>query len=622
VIPVLGLAVIRRVGFKDVAASSRHSFIRSSHNLQIQPNKKNNEQRTTKQQQRTTPLQLNRMTNNVFSRLSTAALVVAATTATTTLSVRAEDVPFIRHSSYKPDEEISYFDMIMKPYPIPVKGTTYTNFYFNIPEDTPDYFHAVFGETINSQPKHLHHFVLYGCAERIDPSLEGLPYEDDVTSFSTFSNQAQLPVVCETVLGSWTPGATTMGISDTETGILMGRAMGHQALRLNIHYTDGVYRDPEEKIHTMATDGMRVYYTKDFRPYTTQFVMLQQITSDEHLTVPPNESRFFVTKTCKVDSGCKDVSEDYISLVSQMWTPEFFQTRNYSAEIENAMIGATDCSSLEPLCGTIDEYPEMKALIRYCPSTCGICGEGSIYNPDNYRVDQVWYHAHLLGSEMYSTHIREDDESGKLVAKDIASQDFWNFDFQHHFPAEDTMVQNNKVVQGMEVKPGDKIQTTCVYNSLYQDEPTAFGFSTYEEMCDVYYYLKFETPEHFVSGFEHPLLAPIDQLQLMTFNCVEDEETNVYTGILADDEDGRDLWENHPIEEAEGCKYNTIWIGLATLISGGPHSCPENEKTSPPATLNGDEEEAVLSAASNRLGWTWGFALLSAAVPVIATLAY
>merc|ERR1719343_1798066 len=83
----------------------------------------------------------------------------------------------------------------MEPYPIPVKTTTYVNFFFNLPEELPDHFHAVFGGVINSQPLHLHHFVLTGCPNKVDPSEEGQPFEEDLN---------EVPE-CFVQLGGWAP---------------------------------------------------------------------------------------------------------------------------------------------------------------------------------------------------------------------------------------------------------------------------------------------------------------------------------------------------------------------------------------------------------------------------------
>merc|ERR1712025_695618 len=140
----------------------------------------------------------------------------------------------------------------MKPYPIPARTTTYTDFFFNIPDDLPDLFHIVKSDVINSQPLHLHHFVINGCPEKVDESMEGMPVKADFFS-----------VRCTVPLGGWAPGGEAFTPTDLSTGVIMGKGMGIQAIQLNVHYTDGVYEDPETQTLKMATDGVRVHYTTD-----------------------------------------------------------------------------------------------------------------------------------------------------------------------------------------------------------------------------------------------------------------------------------------------------------------------------------------------------------------------
>ena len=616
--------------------------------------------------------------NTNFSRFSTAALALALalTTSTLTPSTRAqEEIPFVESSTYNPDEELGSFDMVMQPYPIPATQTTYVSFFWNLPDDIPEQMHVIFGDVINSQPKHLHHFQLYGCDDRVDPSLEGLPYVDDIPGSDNPEAGKEQPLECNTLVGTWAPGALMFGISNTETGIFMGRAMGHQALRASVHYNDGVYADLETQTHKMATDGFRVHYTPNFRPYTTEALSMNELSALDSLSIPAGEDRFFVSKTCKVESGCKDITEAQLYLVySQYWTADHLGPYGLSTEDMNTLLEGTTCTDFQSLCGN-DELYQAGFFQQICPATCGLCDESTPeqvnpFNPESYRIDQVWYHAHLLGREMYSTLLREED-TGTTV-RDLASQDFWNFDYQYHYPlVEYETVQNNKVVQGTDVKPGDKIQVTCVYSSKYEDEPTVFGLSTYEEMCHQYTYVTFETPD--AASME--TMAPGTLMTLMSFKCAEeDDDTNIYTGTLTDDEDGRDIWKDHPIEDAEGCHYGTVWIPQRGAFptwetfncsavgedepmteTGGEDDEPiaetdgenepiaetDGEDDEPIAETDGENEPIVetggedepiaetdgedtstISAASNTLRRARIFALLSTAAAVLSTMAW
>merc|ERR1719222_191019 len=61
-------------------------------------------------------------------------------------------------------------------------------------------------------------------------------------------------------------------------------------------------------------------------------------------------------------------------------------------------------------------------------------------------------------------------------------------------------------------------------------------------------------------------------MNLHTFACDDDEETDVYTGVLAEGEDGRDIWKDHPISDAEGCTFpnNPLSPGLYST-----RNCPD-----------------------------------------------
>ena len=94
------------------------------------------------------------------------------------VEVDPEDSTINVDQYYNPEEERASIEFIMKPYALPVATTTYVDFFFNLPDDFPDMVHAVYGEAIISQTEHLHHFVMMGCTDRIDPSEEGVPMDD------------------------------------------------------------------------------------------------------------------------------------------------------------------------------------------------------------------------------------------------------------------------------------------------------------------------------------------------------------------------------------------------------------------------------------------------------------
>ena len=64
---------------------------------------------------------------------------------------------------------------------IAIQNQYTTDFVFNIPDfddfGNPDVVHAVFGDALVSQPKHLHHFVIQGCSSRVPEEIEGRPLD-------------------------------------------------------------------------------------------------------------------------------------------------------------------------------------------------------------------------------------------------------------------------------------------------------------------------------------------------------------------------------------------------------------------------------------------------------------
>jgi hypothetical protein len=530
--------------------------------------------------------------NSLF-RFSTTALAVAIATMDGAMA-QYEEVPLEEHPAYNPNEELGTFDLIMKPYPIPVKTTTYTNFYFNLPDELPEHFHAVFGEVINSQPNHLHHFVLTGCPNKVDATEEAQPFEDDLAA-GFVSETTNLN--CQIPLGGWAPGSSVFGVTDIETGILMGRGMGVQAVQMNVHYTDGAYEDPEAMTLKMAIDGIRVHYTPTFRPYSSAVMPLISIGAGPgRLAIPPGESRFYVTRTCKIGRNCQDATTEQIQQMMEFMTFMGFD----EADVGNFMGGGEiSCPTVKPFCNVPGDVGSQ--IKRLCPATCGLCEESELnpFTPESYRLTAINYHAHLLGREMYTTLLREENkiEAGEDIVSDTAvkvereiptpamtpidieSRPFWIFDFQEMIPLEFDIVKENNsdsIMRGVEVKPGDKIQATCVFDSTYRNESTQFERSTYDEMCIVVSYVTFKTPESLVTGGDG-LVDINTELHLLRFGCLEDEETDVYTGTLTEDEDARDIWKDHPIADAEGCTFPNIKIMGFSTLSFQARNCPTTD---------------------------------------------
>merc|ERR1711862_141969 len=87
------------------------------------------------------------------------------------------------------------------------------------------------------------------------------------------------------------------------------------------------------------------------------------------------------------------------------------------------------------------------------------------------------------------------------------------------------------------------------------------------------------------------------ELSFMTFSC-EDDEGDVFSGILTADEDGRDIWKDHPASEAEGCTYPTIDFFFGILMDEVRNCDVEvdgdsDSKDDLPSSYDVDEEEKI-----------------------------
>lgn len=493
--------------------------------------------------------------------------------------------------AFNPGEERGSFDLIMDPYAIPAETTTYVDFVFNLPDDLPDLFHVTYGEIINSQPDHLHHFVLLGCPDKVDASQGNVPID--------VGKMMEAP--CMSVIGGWAPGADIFGNTDLDTGILLGRSLGIQSLQMNVHYTDGVYADEAQTLLKMATDGIRVHYTPAFRPYSSvSKQLINVITAPRRLQVPPGEPRFFVSRTCEVESACKDAGAETLGMVASFLGVG-------QSDTEAALGGAAlTCATLAPFCGVGGAVGS--SVRQLCPAACGLCAPGdngsvNPFNPAAYRVTAVWlvasstqpqqdfrrachltchsnlrYHAHLLGREMYTTLIRgreeaapQDQETSEVLSEpapltqDLQSRDFWIFDNQETIPLDLTFVQNDTVLRGTEIRPGDKLQSTCVFDSTHRTEPTNFYLSTYDEMCANSIRVTFATPPALVRGDADAALDVATQLRLLSFRCADGPAADVFAGTLGAEEDARDIWRDHPVDKVEGCTFPTADFLLGAL---------------------------------------------------------
>jgi len=464
---------------------------------------------------------------------------------------------------FNPGEEQRVVDFQIKPYKVPREVTTYQDFTFNLPPDLlsdndndsadpqqHQLVHIVMGDVLVSQPKHLHHFVISGCTDRIDPSEDGMP--------TNFRRSCTIP------MGGWAVGGGLFNYLPLNAGQLFGPGMGIKALNLNIHYTDGNDVDlnnpnaANDGTNAVATDGIRILYTPNLRPQTAYTKPLINVGFPVNgMTVPSQASRFFYTKTCQVESPCRrDANDEHMNLLG-----------------ERAGMPGLTCVIAQPFCTVPSRF--QKTLQMLCPVSCGLCDNNSnnSANHNEYYLNAIMFHAHLTGREMYATLLpKNKDDGANMVTTaaaallpegiDLQSKEMWLYDDQQTYDLSNAAAGGGGGGGGggeqeqpyVTVREGDQIQVTCVYDSMSRDKTTLFGLSTYDEMCITSISMIVDTPTNLTTSNGALLTSA---MFLKSFVCAVDDDagtSDIWRGSLEPNEDARNIWKDHPMVESD-CTY-------------------------------------------------------------------
>lgn len=382
-------------------------------------------------------------------------------------------------ASFNPGEEQRHVEYRIKNYTLPEKVTSYVDFGFNFDDESQDIFHIVYATVLIDQERHLHHFVITGCSEKIPEEEVGTARRGPHSS-------------CNKPLGGtafWAPGVV-MFTQPNSSGVPIGRGVDIVGINVNVHYTDA-HLFPG----TTSQDGFTVYYTPTLRPMTAFSSNPLQIGTNPGMVIPPGKKRFFVTRSCTV------LAEKPLPIVG------------------------------------------------------------------------VYYHAHLLGGEMYQEVLRD----GQKI--DLGSQPIWHYDDQAVFSLLD---------RDLEIRPGDKIQSTCVYDSSGRTEDTVMHLHTVTEMC-------------FTSVIT--VAATTEPTSSRQFKCSESGNDGfIWLGELADGEDALLIPDNHPVSNA-----SDIYYGNGGLSGGKASYCPPESNCTSNCSLCGDEgldNESAIAGEANGQPYT------------------
>jgi hypothetical protein len=396
-------------------------------------------------------------------------------------------------AAFNPHEEKRFLDWRIRDFTLPSEETVYRDFVFNFNDTSHPEFHIAFGEALVDQPKHLHHFVITGCTKHIAPELEG-------TALS------KTPDYCLELLGGfagWAPGATIYDLP-INAGVKIGKGVGIVGIAVNVHYTGG---DLVPTGTVRPADGIRLHYTPDLRPKTHVSTPLIRVVGRSPLSlgqnlkleVPMGKKRWFLTRRCTVRSRCKDTS---------------------TAEVKAITSGLLSSCAQVSLLG----FCTRKEVALFCPESCASHLTGGCTNGNMpIAIKDSFFHAHLLGTEMYQSVTKKD--SGEVI--DLGSMRFWTYDDEKAIPVDS---KNVSLVEG------DVLSTTCVYDTTGRSKATAFGLSTYDEMC--------------LNALGAELDTGIDEHFGQAFNC----EGYMWSGELDAQTSGMDIHANRTlVEQATEC---------------------------------------------------------------------
>ena len=127
---------------------------------------------------------------------------------------------------------------------------------------------------------------------------------------------------------------------------------------MNVHYTDGTYEDPTLKTFKMAVDGIKIYYTSDLREYTSISKEIIYVPfGPAQLYVPPGVDRYFLARTCTVDTKCKDSSDDTLQMVAAFFGNDNEDESAPATAAANSELANMSCPSVKQFCLMADIGP-------------------------------------------------------------------------------------------------------------------------------------------------------------------------------------------------------------------------------------------------------------------------
>ena len=113
----------------------------------------------------------------------------------------------------------------------------------------------------------------------------------------------------------------------------------------------------------MAVDGIKIYYTSDLREYTSISKEIIYVPfGPAQLYVPPGVDRYFLARTCTVDTKCKDSSDDTLQMVAAFFGNDNEDESAPATTAANSELANMSCPSVKQFCLMAEIGPSIQQV--------------------------------------------------------------------------------------------------------------------------------------------------------------------------------------------------------------------------------------------------------------------
>merc|ERR550532_764057 len=148
--------------------------------------------------------------------------------------------------------------------------------HFSLPDVSRDY-HVIGSKPIIDNAYVMHHTLLFGCDEAMEPSEEA-------------SECGMAQENCRDIIAGWTVGANGECV-DSEFGFRIGPT-GYKSVMIQTHWNN-----PDKRDDYYDASGLQIYYTSALRPFDGGVM----VTGQNHLVIPGNQNDVRIEGNCNTE---------------------------------------------------------------------------------------------------------------------------------------------------------------------------------------------------------------------------------------------------------------------------------------------------------------------------------